>query len=90
VDFQHETLLELGKGSKLRILHYDLHIRLAHFSIKPEQPNDQYVFPSRRKGLEGRPIVDVRKAVARAKKATDIEKRDNHSLVEALVRSSSA
>ena len=44
-------------------------------AIKPEKPVDQYVFPSRRKKLAGRPIVDVRKAVARAKKSAGIEKR---------------
>jgi hypothetical protein len=46
-------------------------------SIKPEKPVDRYVFPSRRKKLEGRPIVDVRKSVARAKKAAGIEKENN-------------
>ena len=59
VDFQRGTLRVLGKGNKLRMVPFDNTLRLALLSIKPEQPDDQYVFPSRRKKLEGRPNVDA-------------------------------
>jgi integrase/recombinase XerD len=75
VDLQRGTLRVLGKGNKLFMIPFDNTLRLALLSIKPEKSVDSYVFPTRRKKLEGRPIVDVRKAVERAKKAAEIDKR---------------
>ncbi len=75
VDFERGTLRILGKGNKLRIVPFDNTLRLALLTIKPEMVVNQFVFPSRRKKMEGRPIVDVRKAIIRAKKAAKIDKR---------------
>jgi len=66
---------DTGKGNKLCIIPLDNTLRLAFPSIKPETVVDQVVFPSRRKKMEGRPIVDVRKADERAKKIAKINKR---------------
>ena len=75
VDFSRGYLVITGKGDKQRIVPFDATLRKALESL-PRL--NEWVFPSKR---TGRPLVNVRKAIARAKKAAGIEKRINPHLL---------
>jgi len=66
INFQRGTIHVKGKRDKERFIPITDTLRMALFAIKK---NKGLVFPSKR---TGRPIVDVRKAIERAKKAAGI------------------
>ena len=86
IDFERNTILVLGKGSKERVLPLPKTLKIALLAIRS---NSKFVFPSRR---TGEPIVDVRKAIERAKAKAGITAKINphrlrHSFATHLLES---
>jgi integrase/recombinase XerD len=69
VDFSRGYLVITGKGNKQRIVPFDATLRKALESLPRA---NEHVFPSKR---TGKPLVDVRAALRRARKAAGIEKK---------------
>lgn len=73
VDIENKTITVMGKGSKERRIPFGNWLREELKKLKSQDlPTEEYVFRSKR---TGRPLTDVRKAIARAKKAAGIDKR---------------
>ncbi len=66
INFERGTIHVMGKGNRERFVPISNTLRIALFAIKKDSG---YVFPSRRTGGK---LVDVRKAIAKAKKAAGI------------------
>lgn len=76
VDFANKTVLTVQKGGSYKVLPLNEWLENALNALKPEKP-EGYIFTIKR---TGRPVVNVRKAIARAVEKAHVTKKVNSHL----------
>ena len=76
IDFANKTVLTVQKGGSYKVLPLNEWLESALDALKPEKP-EGYIFTIKR---TGRPVVNVRKAIARAAERAKVTKKVNPHL----------